>query len=212
MKKRLLVILLFFCMLLVGCENQANIDNNPPSEIISTDDPDYFKVEAAAETQMLTGEHTETETVFEQTIEDAIDSFVNGFNSDITLLTYIETFTPADRTSSHYRTEFRLGAYEEAIGKSYSYENATVDVVAHQDFFGEIIIRVYMNNATFEQCIEMVKIASHLLDTEITDDEIQETVDYILANKTANGYYYSELGLLMFGNDTNGYEMMIKMD
>lgn len=212
MKKRLSITLLLLCMLLVGCGNQSNIDDNQPSEVLSEDSPDDFKTEDTAGNQMLTEENSETEAVLEQTSEDAINSFVNGFNSGSTLLTYVENFTPADSSSSHYRTEFRLGAYEEAIGQSYSYESATVDVVARKDYFGEIVIRVYMDNATLEQCIEMVKIASPLLDTAITDDEIQETVDYIVANKTANGYNYAELGLLLLGNDTNGYEMMIKMD
>ena len=160
-----------------------------------------------------TEEISETsEVVAEPTVESEMLSFINAFNaSSAVQLVFTEDFTPSDKTSSHYRTEFRLSAYSDAIGKSYAYGNAVVDIVGKQSWSGTITIRVYMDGATLEQCTEMVKYASPIMDPDIDTADVQKTIDYINENKTANGYYYADLGLLLLGNETKGYEFMLKM-
>ena len=86
-----------------------------------------------------------------------------------------------------------------------------VDIVGKQSWSGSITIRVYMDNATLEQCTEMVKYVSPIMDPDIDSAEIQKAIDYINENKTANGYYYADLGLLLLGSETKGYEFMLKM-
>ena len=160
--------------------------------------------------ESTTIETTEIET--EPTVESTMLSFVDSFNSNCTIsLEFSEDFTPSDKSSSHYRTEFRLGAYSDAIGKSYTYEETVVDLVGKQSYFGDISIRVYMDGASLEQCIEMLKYASPIMDPDIDSTELQEVIDYVTENKTANGYYYADLGLLLLGNDSKGYEFMLKM-
>lgn len=139
-------------------------------------------------------------------------SFVDEFNTNnIISLEYVEDFIPSDKSSSHYRTEFRLGAYKDAIGKSYSFGDALVDIISRKDYLGNTITRVYMYNATIEQCTEMIKTGSPIMDASASENEIQETINYITEHKEANGYYYAELGLVLLGNDKKGYELMLKM-
>ena len=126
-------------------------------------------------------------------------------------LVFAEDFTPSNKSSSHYRTEFRLRAYSDAIGKSYTFDETIVDIVGKQSWSGDITIRVYMDGATIDQYVEMVKYASPIMDADIDSAELQTTIDYITENKTANGYYYADLGLLLLGNDSKGYEFMLKM-
>ena len=140
--------------------------------------------------------------------QSEIDQFIADINaSEVVELKYSEDFTPSDKESSHYRTEFRLNAYRDALGKSYKYGDAIVDIILSSD---GTIERIYMDEASIEQCENMVRYASSLLDQTVTDSDVQETIEYIDQHKTANGYYFAELGLLLLGNDSEGYEFMLK--
>ena len=212
MKKVLISLLLILCLVLVGC----GVSNSTP-EVTTTPITEFSETSTTPTTESSETNTTEeipetSETVEETTIESEILSFVDTFNGDSAVqLMFAEDFTPSDKASSHYRTEFRLSAYSDAIGKSYKYDEAVVDIVGKQDWSGDITIRVYMDGATLEQCAEMVKYASPIMDPDIDTADVQKTIDYINENKTANGYYYADLGLLLLGNDTKGYEFMLKM-
>ena len=140
--------------------------------------------------------------------ESAIDSFIAEINkSEDISLEYVENFIPSDKEGGHYRTEFRLNAWKDSTGKSYKYGDSTVDIILSSS--GEIQ-RIYMDGATLEQCENMIRYASSLLDSTATEADIQEAVDYIDEHKEANGYYYGKLGLLVLGHGDSGYEFMLK--
>lgn len=140
--------------------------------------------------------------------ESAIDSFIAEINkSEDISLEYVEDFIPSDKEGGHYRTEFRLNAWKDSTGKSYKYGDSTVDIILSSS--GEIQ-RIYMDGATLEQCENMIRYASSLLDSTATEADIQEAVDYIDVHKEANGYYYGKLGLLVLGHGDSGYEFMLK--
>ncbi len=193
------VVLLLLCIYLVGCGGQQNNLNEPTSSVTN---------EITSESEKI----SENADVADISIEDSLLLFVDEFNdNNANTLEYVENFVPSDNSSSHYRTEFRLSAYENAIGKSYLFGSATVDIIVREDYFGEIVTRVYMDNATIEQCADMISIASPIMNSSISDDEIQNTINYITENKEANGYYYGDLGLLLTGSDENKYKLMLKM-
>lgn len=214
MKKSLISILLLLCLVLVGCEGEINT-TTASTEKTTVENTDITTTEKASEkTDIATTEKApeNTETIEEPTIESKMLELVNSFNTSSNVqLIFAEQFSPSDKSSSHYRTEFRLGAYSNAIGKSYTYGETVVDIVGRQSWSGSIIIRVYMNAANLDQCVEIVKYVSPIMDPDIDSTEIQKTIDYIKENKEANGYYYAYLGLLLLGNDTKGYEFMLKM-
>lgn len=140
--------------------------------------------------------------------ESAIDSFIAEINkSEDISLEYVENFIPSDKEGGHYRTEFRLNAWKDSTGKSYKYGDSTVDIILSSS--GEIQ-RIYMDGATLEQCENMIRYASSLLDSTATEADIQEAVDYIDEHKEANGYYYGKLELLVLGHGDSGYEFMLK--
>lgn len=146
------------------------------------------------------------------TPDEMITSFANEFNANsTTALEFVEAFTPSDRESGHYRTEFRLGAYSEAVGMSYRYGEATVDIIARKPTFGNGVIRIYMDGASLEQCEQMIWTASPIMDRTAGAEDVQTAVDYVDERKEANGYYYSNLGLVLLGSDVKGYNLMIKM-
>ena len=145
--------------------------------------------------------------------EGAIKNLVNGFNNaSENKLEYVEDFVVSDKDSGHYRTEFRLNAYSNAVGKSYEFEGQVVDIVSTQSISGDVDIRIYTDGATLAQCEALVQYASKILDSTMSDKTITDTIAYMEDKKEANGYYYGELGLLLLVNDSKGYNLMIKTD
>ena len=105
-----------------------------------------------------------------------------------------------------------MTAYNDAIGKSYLLGDKVVDLVASPTIFGEIEFRVYTNDISFEQVIALIQGMSPIMDENLAASELQETITEVTTKKTANGYYYGELGIILFGSDSSGYELMIKND
>lgn len=204
MKRKFIIILIACtCVSLFGCGTSSdkatdNTDTNLTLE--STTKNDDLGADESEETEETT-----------PTLDEIAVSYVEQFNdASENDLEFSEDFIPSDKSGAHYRTEFRLAAYDDAIGKSYTFGETSVDIIARQSYSGDAILRVYMNGATLDQCLEIVQYFSPIMDEDITESELQETLDYISEEKEANGYYYADLGLLLLGNDTTGYEFMLK--
>lgn len=127
-------------------------------------------------------------------------------------LIFVEEFKPNDEESGHYRTEFRLRAYNNAAGYSFLYGNTEIDIVIRDDMFNKNVVRIYANRISIDDSCKIISIVSPVLDKNVTQDDINKTIDYIKRWKEANGYYFSDLGLVLLGNEKKGYELMLKMD
>ena len=155
---------------------------------------------------------TEAETL-DVILNNYIGDAVNKYNAQATeQLVFVESFTPSDKESGHYRTEFRLTAYKDAVGKSYLSGDKSVDIIASQTISGEINCRVYTNDTSLDQVIALLQGFSPILDEALTANELQETINEVSTKKTANGYYFGKLGITLFGSDEKGYELMLKND
>lgn len=145
--------------------------------------------------------------------ENPINTLVNQYNeSAANKLIFTENFIVSDKDSGHYRTEFRLPFYQDAIGQSYTIAEQVVDIICVQDKSGSVNMRIYTDAAQLELCIEIIRYASVLLDPAISRKEVDDAIQYISESKEANGYNYGKLGLLLIGNDNKGYDLMIKTD
>lgn len=189
----LLGMVLIFAFTLSGCIT-SKPDSDHQGEMIDVSGEPYLETES-------------------MTKEERIDLFVDGYNASASSqLVFTDEFIVSDKESGHYRTEFRLSAYLDAVGRSYKLNDKTVDIIARESMFGDMDVRIYGDGLSLEQCIQMVQNAFPLLDPNLETNTIQETLEYMLEEKEANGYYYGELGLLLLGNDTKGYHLMIKTD
>lgn len=167
---------------------------------------DYDDGEAAMQLYLANSGAGVDETT-ESGPESAIDTFIADINrSEDVNLEFKEDFIPSDRDGGHYRTEFRLNAWRDSTGKSYKYGDTTVDIILSSD---GSIQRIYMDGATLEQCENMIRYASPLLDPAISASDIEATIDYVDENKEANGYHYGKLGVLILGHGDRGYEFML---
>lgn len=146
-------------------------------------------------------------------VENYLDDIVEKYNLQAKKqLKYVENFTPSDENGSHYRIEFRLTAFKDAIGKSYFLDDKIVDLVATNTFSGSVDIRLYANDISLEQVIEIMQVMSPLMDDELSIEDLDEAIDEVETKKTANGYYFGKLGILLSGTDEKGYEFMLKKE
>ncbi len=129
--------------LLIGITGSSGSNNNtsPSNNIESAD----VVNDSDKEKSVITETENEPEKI--------ISTFAEKFNKNSEIpLEYTEDFMPSDKNSDHYRTEFRLNAYSDAKGKSYTYGegDAIVDLVARKSWSGDVL-RIYMDGASFEQ-------------------------------------------------------------
>lgn len=201
-------------------ENTNNTTSTQTENIQVEQSVDKTQEETREETQEVTVESTEDKepsvTESDELVDD-VDSYilniVEQYNSQATeQLAFVEDFTPSDKSSSHYRTEFRLGAYDDAVGKSYLLGDKVVDLVASETIMGDVKFRVYTNDISLEQVKALIQGMSPLMDETLSAADLNAALNEVETNKTANGYYYGELGITLFGSDERGYELMIKND
>lgn len=153
-----------------------------------------------------------TETL-DNILNKYIGNVVTKYNAQATeQLVFVEDFTPSDKNSGHYRTEFRLNSFSNAVGKSYLLGDKVVDIVAFQSYMGAVSCRVYTKDTSLDQVIALLQGFAPILDEALTAVELQETISEVSTQKTANGYYFGELGITLFGSDEKGYELMLKND
>lgn len=159
------------------------------------------------------GTNNQTESL-DTILNNYVGEIVSEFNSKSSeKLTFVENFTPSDKNSGHYRTEFRLTAYKDAVGKSYKLGGKVVDIVVHGNAYGDsITCRIYTNDTSLSQVINLINIFSPILDSSMTASELQNAITEVSTKKYANGYYFGDLGITLSGTDTKGYELMLKTD
>ena len=139
----------------------------------------------------------------ESTDNSPIDSLVQLFNNNSNQkLTFVEEFSPQDKSNGHYRTEFRLTSYKDAVGKSYKYDGITIDLIESDRLSKpEPAVRLYADDVSLEQCNEIIKASAIFFDPEFTESDIKEITDFINEHGEANGYYNGGLGISYIGSD-----------
>lgn len=145
------------------------------------------------------------EPVVEQTM---VDVFVEGYNATApTPITETVEVDVTDKTSGHYRTEFRLGAFEGSIAKTGKIGDAIIDIVNCGWQLDEL--RIYVDGISPEQATEIVKYASPVMDPDMSSEELQDVLDYLSgANDYHNGYFGN---LCMTFNKIHG-QLMLRTD
>lgn len=140
-----------------------------------------------------------------------VDLFIEEYNKTATTpIADVKEIDVTDKESGHYRTEFRLGAFEDSIAKTGKIGEITVDIVNYGWMKDDL--RVYADGITLEQAKEIVQFASPVLDPNLTEADIQEVLVNLDENQEANGYYYGELGLTLLGKYSESYELMLKLE
>lgn len=200
--------ILYFCVFWPAIVNAANKSSEQkaqyePTSIVQT------SLETATEATTTESEKEDID------LSVYIDDVVTAYNKQATEpLVYTEEFIPSDKTSGHYRTEFRLDAWRDAIGKSYKMGDITVDIVASPKF-SDAIFRIYADHVSIEEAYSLVQIMSPIMDETMSAADLNKALAKIenADEMDVNGFYYGELGITLLHNyDAGGFDLMIDRD
>lgn len=115
--------------------------------------------------------------------EDSTDyllKFVDEYNAIAeTKITPGERFSPHDKDSPYYRTEFRLGAFNESLGMAATCGDVSVLIVNYgkQNEYssGNNDFRVYASGPA-DQVISFYRVSAKVLDPNVSDDAIEDVI------------------------------------
>lgn len=111
----------------------------------------------------------------DNSVSIALDSFVEQFNSNSeTKLVYVEDFDPQDKSSGHYRTAFRLGAYKDSVGRSFKYNDLTIDLITTKPLTGNPAIRLYSDGGSLDDCNAIIASSTLFFDSTFSESDIKE--------------------------------------
>lgn len=141
-----------------------------------------------------------------------VDWFISEYNSVADKpITGISEFNVKDKENGHYRTEFRLGAFDKAEAKTGKIGNVSIDVIAYgysikaQGYSNEDL-RIYVSEISSEQAKEIIAVSLPILDNNLTDAEIEEVLRKVDEKAEINGYY-GEIGITLISG-----ELMLKVE
>ena len=121
-----------------------------------------------------------------------IDSFLLNFNNTSTTpISNYKNFTANDKSSPYYRTEFRLLAFENATSIHGNIGNSEIDMIDYSSQSGNTYhtkFRVYLKSNNIEEIKQTSLIIIKILDSTITNDEIEEAYTS-LSNSFSLGEY-----------------------
>lgn len=115
--------------------------------------------------------------------EDSTDyllKFVDEYNAIAEAkITPGERFSPHDKDSPHYRTEFRLGAFNESLGMAATCGDVSVLIVNYgkQNKYssGNNDFRVYASGPA-DQVTAFYRVSAKVLDPSVSDDAIEDVI------------------------------------
>lgn len=197
--KKALSLLLAMAMVfsLVACSEGS--DNQ-----VAEDEPKQEE-QVVKEQEQATEEPQVEEPVVEQSM---VDAFIEGYNATAaTPITDAVEVDVTDKESGHYRTEFRLGAFEDSIAKTGKIGDIIIDIVncgwQHDE------LRIYADGITPEQAVEIVKYAAPVMDPDVSSDELQDVLDFLGGTNDYHNGYFGDL--CMTFNEIHG-QLMLRTD
>jgi hypothetical protein len=124
---------------------------------------------------------------------DVIDTFIEKYNeiADNKITNPVEIDI---KDSEHYRTEYRLTAFNNAVAKQCSVGGTYIDIVNYGSMHNDEI-RMYLNTDDEELAISVFTSVTKVLDNTITDEELSDAVENLKSDKSNNvvndiNYYF----------------------
>lgn len=113
--------------------------------------------------------------------------FISLYNETAT--TPITDVTDMDIHGADYRTEFRLGAFKNAVGKKGVINGLPICIVNYGNFSNNSI-RIYATASTDDSALDIYTTTIHILDSSITNEEMMEefTAASIYLDGCISGY------------------------
>lgn len=110
------------------------------------------------------------------TNEDLILYFINKFNENSSIQLTDAEWISIESDSEHYRTVYRLGAFDEAIAYQLTLdENTTMDIIAYGNKDNNTL-RIYVNNPSKEMVVHIFCVVMKLYDETTSAEEINKAL------------------------------------
>lgn len=136
-----------------------------------------------------------------------IDAFIDNYNN--TSPFPVTDISDMDIQGDDYRTEFRLAAFENAIGKKGTVSEGTLEVVNYGVWKNDQI-RVYAYVDTYESAFEIVCSIIHIFDPTISPDAISEEMGKSGSFTLGSGNFITGyIGEDYADGGVAGYEIMV---
>lgn len=195
MKRAFLFILL--SLVIVVCAACGNADDKAGS--IPSDSPSESYQDTA---DLSKGE----EPIQEPNVKALVSSFVTAYNDAATAqISNVTEVNVADKKSGHYRTEFRLGAFSNSYAVTGNIDDVNIDIVGYG--WSKDDIRLYADDISLEQAVEIAKVSIPILDKTVSESDIQVALSDMENGDELNGYYCGNVGILW-----NGDDLMLKVE
>ncbi len=111
-----------------------------------------------------------------------LDNYIENYNSLARhQITNLSVFDLHDKSSQHYRTEFRLQAFKDATAKTGTLDDNFIDIIDYSSFSltNSCNLRIYANISNTDIVKEFIRISSQLLDSTITENDLEEIYNNI---------------------------------
>lgn len=137
-----------------------------------------------------------SETTSETSV-DYINNFISKYNETTKAkISNLTSFEPTDKNDEHYKTEFRLGAFDGSIGMSGKIKNSDIDIInygSHGGYFSNDKLRIYVTSNSLDELFSIFKNASKTMDDSITTKDLQDVIDYVNEMGDYNGFIIGKL-------------------
>ena len=131
------------------------------------------------------------------------DTFIKKYNANSSSkIENVTAFDAQDKESGYYRTEFRLNAFENNSSIHGTIANGTIDLINYGSLGEKDKFRLYASTDGEEQMKEIFKKAINIMDSSISDDEINEEINEAIKIKDNR--------FVLKGNVDSGYIMFTK--
>ena len=157
-------------MSVMACNGKSVETQAPTSEFLPT-------TETTATTDVPDTEESAQEN-------SAVDRFIEFYNASYD--NKITDISDLDVQGDDYRTEYRLGAFKNAVGKKGMLDQNEIEIVMYG--YSNDKIRFYMTTDSMDDAIQICTNIIHLLDDSISDDEIAEEFDSLDTTKYTSLY------------------------
>ena len=179
MKKRIVALLIAGTMALSlsACGNASNDNTVNP----------YPTTESQNVQEKSTSTNHDSKTKEDDDEFASITQFISLYNETAT--TPITDVTDMDIHGADYRTEFRLGAFKNAVGKKGVINGLPICIVNYGNFSNNSI-RIYATASTDDSALDIYTTTIHILDSSITNEEMMEefTAASIYLDGCISGY------------------------
>ena len=157
-----------------------------------------------------TADPEETEALDEYSV---IDCFISLYNETGSVA--LSDVSNMDIHGYDYRTEFRLQAFENAVGKKGVLSDNSIQIVNYGVWSNDEL-RFYGAFSTYDDAVQFIYDVVHILDASISDESIADEFDRFETTGTANiflgkaGYISGYLQTNYANGGISGYKVFIE--